>query len=178
MRHSVAFMLIFSDFIVQKLLWYIACLDFIKQQIMNYMNHNASLPRLFKAMDQWIAQDLQSFEQKKIARKVYPATNISESEQSYFLEIIAPGRNKEDFKIEINNNNLEIVYAQKEDQPSTSESKSILKEFELGSFKRIFKLDESIELDALKASYQNGVLKIVLPKKVVSKPTARQIEIA
>ena len=142
------------------------------------MNHNASLPRLFKAMDQWIAQDLQSFEQKKTARKVYPATNISESEQSYFLEMVVPGRNKEDFKIEINDSNLEIIYAQKEDQTSTSESKSILKEFELGSFKRIFKLDESIELDALKASYLNGILKIELPKKAVSQPAKRQIEIA
>jgi HSP20 family protein len=143
------------------------------------MNHNSSLPRLFKAMDQWLAHDMQSFEQKKFTRKVYPATNISENEQVYFLEMIVPGRKKEDFKIEINDNNLEVAYSPKpEEQSAPNESKFILKEFELGSFKRIFKLEDSIQLDSLKASYENGILKIELPKKTVSQPTKRQIEIA
>lgn len=146
---------------------------------MNYMNHNTNFPGFFKAMDQWMGQDLLALESKKVARKVYAATNILEKENGFELEIIAPGRKKEDFKIEINNSNLEISFNKlSETQSEKSDAKFILKEFDLGSFRRIFKLDDNIDLDQLKASYQDGILRIELPKKTSAQPTKRLIEIA
>ena len=59
---------------------------------------------------------------------------------------------------------LTISYEKKENLEN-KDYKTIRKEFTLNSFKRSFSLDEKIKADAIQAKYENGILKLFLPKK-------------
>ena len=89
----------------------------------------------------------------------------------------APGRNKEDFSISADKGLLTISYQKKE----TSEEKNyktIRKEFTYKSFKRSFSIDDAINADAIQARYENGVIKLLLPKKEEIKNAPKQISIS
>ncbi len=102
--------------------------------------------------------------------------NIHETKEGFHLELNAPGRNKEDFKIAIENNLLTISYEKKEETEQKA-YKTIRKEFSYQSFKRSFSVDEKINTAAIQAKYENGVLKLYLPKKEEVIVTPKQIEI-
>jgi HSP20 family protein len=93
-----------------------------------------------------------------------PAVNIYETNEAYHLELNAPGRNKEDFKLNLEKGLLSISY-EKKAETENKEHKTLRKEFSYNSFKRSFTVDEKINASAIQAKYENGVLKIVLPKK-------------
>lgn len=105
-----------------------------------------------------------------------PAVNIHETDDAYHLELNAPGRNKEDFKVHVENGLLTISYEQKENAEQKG-YKTIRKEFVYRSFKRSFSLDEKINADSIQAKYENGVLKLYLPKKEEVKVSPKQINI-
>ncbi len=94
----------------------------------------------------------------------HPKVNIHETTDGYHLELIAAGRNKEDFKVNVEKDLLTISFEKKE-LAENKEYKTIRKEFTLNSFKRSFSLDEKIKADAIQAKYENGILKLYLPKK-------------
>jgi HSP20 family protein len=102
--------------------------------------------------------------------------NISEDEQGFTLELNVPGRNKEDFKLNVENGLLTISYEKKEEAENTPQ-KFVRKEFTYPSFKRSFTLDEKINAEAIGAKYENGILKITLPKKEEVKNAPKQISI-
>lgn len=83
----------------------------------------------------------------------------------------APGRNKADFTISLEKGLLTIGYEKKEETPD-KETSTIRREFSLNSFKRSFSIDEKINTNGIQAKYENGLLKIYLPKKeeVISNP--------
>jgi HSP20 family protein len=102
--------------------------------------------------------------------------NISEDEQGFTLELNVPGRNKEDFKLNVENGLLTISYEKKEEAENIPQ-KFVRKEFTYPSFKRSFTLDEKINAEAIGAKYENGILKITLPKKEEVKNAPKQISI-
>lgn len=102
--------------------------------------------------------------------------NITETESGYSLEFSVPGRNKEDFKINVENGLLTVGYEKKEENQS-KQGKSVRKEFSYQSFTRSFTLDEKINADGIEAKYENGILKVALPKKEEVKNTPKQISI-
>lgn len=92
-----------------------------------------------------------------------PAVNIFENAESFFIEVVAPGRNKEDFKIQLEKNSLSISAEQKEEN---NEGNTFThREFNLRSLKRSFKLPEDVNKKKISASYDNGILTLSLPKK-------------
>jgi len=97
-----------------------------------------------------------------------PAANIIESVDSFQLEIAAPGLVKDDFKINLENNILTIS-AEIEDEKREEGKNYSRKEFYYGSFSRSFTLPKTIDLDKIKADYDNGILKVALPKKEEAK---------
>ncbi len=103
---------------------------------------------------------------------VSPATNVYETPQAYHLELNAPGRNKEDFKVNIDKDLLTISFEHKE-ETKAEEMKSIRREFTFNSFKRSFSLDDKIDVSKIQAKYDNGILKIELPKKRRSQERAK-----
>lgn len=107
----------------------------------------------------------------------HPPTNVLENKDGFILEMNAPGRNKEDFNILIEKNLLTISFEEKKESKS-EDQKSIRKEFNLKSFKRSFSLDEQIDSQLIEAKYENGILKLWLPKKEEKKESVKQITIS
>lgn len=106
----------------------------------------------------------------------HPKVNIHETSDGFHLELIAAGRNKEDFKVNIEKDLLTISFEKKEVEEN-KEFKTIRKEFTLNSFKRSFSLDEKIQADAIQAKYENGILKLYLPKKEQVTQASKEITI-
>ncbi|ULQ53889.1 Hsp20/alpha crystallin family protein [Flavihumibacter fluvii] len=109
------------------------------------------------------------------ANTTIPA-NIVETADGYHLELNAAGRNKEDFKVAIENGLLTIAYDQKEEAKAT-DLKVVRKEFAINSFKRTFTVDEKIDAANIQAKYENGLLKLYLPKKEAVKAQPQTIAI-
>jgi HSP20 family protein len=106
----------------------------------------------------------------------FPATNIHETPESFHLELNVPGRNKEDFKVNVENNLLTISFERKEETKS-EEYKTVRREFSYKSFSRSFNLDHQVDAAKIQAKYENGLLKILLPKKAEWKEANKQITI-
>lgn len=102
--------------------------------------------------------------------------NIHETKDGYQVELNAPGRNKEDFKLNLENGLLTISFEKKE-EAGDKDYKTIRKEFGYNSFKRSFSLDEKINTAGILAKYENGVLKLFLPKKEEVIVSPQQISI-
>ena len=106
-----------------------------------------------------------------------PAVNISETENDLVIEVAAPGMKKKDFKIEIDGDQLLINY-KKEEKAENNETNHWRREFSFESFERNFTLPTIVESDKIFASYNDGILKISVPKKEeAKKKPARTIEI-
>src|SRR6476620_2300273 len=112
---------------------------------------------------------------KEDLRQAVPV-NIRENEKEYLLDVVAPGLNKEDFKIDLENNLLTIAVEKKEESVNEGE-KQVRTEYKFQSFKRTFTLDEKINAEGISAQYVNGVLTLNLPKKEDVKPATKQINI-
>lgn len=93
-----------------------------------------------------------------------PAVNIIENEKKYSIEVSAPGFDKQDFKIEVEKGVLKISGEHKTDKKE-EESNFTRREFNYGSFSRSFNISESIDEEKIDAKYENGILKLHLPKK-------------
>lgn len=104
------------------------------------------------------------------------AVNIDENENGFNLHFNVPGRNKEDFKISADRGLLTVSYEKKE-EAEAKETKSIRKEFSSQNFKRSFTLNEKVNVEGIEAKYENGILKVFLPKKEEVKITPKQISI-
>lgn len=107
----------------------------------------------------------------------FPPVNITENANNYHLEVAAPGMDKADFNVKLDGNIL-TIRAEKKQETKDETSKSIRKEFSYKSFKRSFTLDEKIDAASINAKYENGVLKVELPKKEETKAVAKEITIA
>jgi len=111
-----------------------------------------------------------------------PAVNIQETEDNFLVEVAAPGKVKEDFNIELNNDVLTISSEAKKENTETKKEgkgKFTRREFSYSTFKRAFSLPETVDSSKINASYENGVLLINLPKKEEAKvPAKRLIEIS
>ncbi|WP_222167083.1 Hsp20/alpha crystallin family protein [Edaphocola aurantiacus] len=104
-----------------------------------------------------------------------PPVNISEQDNSFYIEVMAAGVAKEDIKLNVVDNMLTISYEKHEPAKDTT-GKLLRSEFGIRSFKRSFTLGEKVDATKINASYENGILRIALPKKEPVKPA--QIEIS
>jgi HSP20 family protein len=105
-----------------------------------------------------------------------PPVNIHETSDAYHVELSAPGLNKEDFQVKVEDGLLTISYEQKEETKS-EDYKTVRREFSQRSFKRSFTVEDQVNVDNIEAKYDQGVLKLRLPKKEQAKPTVKQINI-
>lgn len=106
----------------------------------------------------------------------FPAVNIFETSDAYHLELNVPGRNKEDFKVNIDNGLLTVGYEKTEEKQS-EDLKTVHREFGFKSFTRSFHLDEKINAENIQAKYENGLLKFWLPKNEQPKNEVKQISV-
>lgn len=97
-----------------------------------------------------------------------PAVNISENKDGFTVAMAAPGMKKDDFSIDMEGNMLTIS-CEKEDSKEEKEQRFNRKEYSYSSFSRSFTLPDEINKEKIEARYEEGVLKLVLPKKEEAK---------
>lgn len=105
-----------------------------------------------------------------------PAVNISESADKYHIELAVPGLKKQDFKINVDDNILNISVEQRTENTDNNRKYS-KREYSYSSFVRSFTLPELADSNGIEAAYEDGVLKIDLVKKEEAKTVSRQIEL-
>lgn len=107
-----------------------------------------------------------------------PAVNVVDTKEAYTLEVAAPGLKKEDFKVTVDKGVLTIK-AERSTEEKEEKDNYTRREFSYSSFNRSFWLPEHVNAEGVNAKYDEGILKITLPKVVeeVEGP-AKAIEIA
>ena len=107
--------------------------------------------------------------------------NVKEGNGAYQLEVIAPGFEKNDFKVNVDANILTVSAEKKAEEKNESDTakneRQVRNEYVYRSFKRSFTLDEKIDASTIDAKYVNGVLTLNLPKKAEVKEAAKEITI-
>ena len=107
-----------------------------------------------------------------------PAVNIIENFPNFVVELAVPGLQKEDFTIEGEEDTLKIASKKVEEKKDeNSDSQVRRREFNYQSFERSFKLPENIKTEDIQANYENGILKITLPKEE-KKALKKMVEIS
>ena len=106
-----------------------------------------------------------------------PAVNVVEEDKAYRIEVAVPGMSRKDFRIDLEDNVINISSEQKEKNEEKNR-RYMRREFQTSTFKRSFQLPETVEADHIKASHDAGILTIELPKKDEEVQKApKQIEI-
>jgi len=107
-----------------------------------------------------------------------PLANIIETDQEYRVDLSAPGMDGKDFKVEIEDGSL-FISAEKDQESKEDKKNYKSREFSYSSFFRSFPLPENIYDDKINAKYENGMLKVVIPKKKInSAKTRKAIKVA
>jgi HSP20 family protein len=142
-------------------------------------NGSSWMPSFSSVVENFFGRDFDSMLDSAWKGTVVPAVNISQTKDSYNVEVAAPGMKKEDFKVEVENDVLTISAENKEEKEEKSK-KYTRREYSYTSFSRSFVLPEGVKSEAVKATYKDGVLSIALPKTEVgkTKATAKQITIS
>ena len=102
--------------------------------------------------------------------------NIEETDNSYVLELVAPGLQKKDFQIGVDNNMLTVSYKKTEDNKDESK-KWVTQQYRQQEFTRTFTLDNSVNVEKIAANYENGILRVSIPKNEEAQKHSRTIEI-
>jgi HSP20 family protein len=113
------------------------------------------------------------------ANTTLPKVNVKEDPDGFLVEMAAPGMTKDDFNIEVNNNLLTISSEKHETNKEADNGKYTKREFAYAAFQRSFSLPDSANTDNISAKYDNGILKLSIPKKEEAKPVPpRKIDIS
>lgn len=105
-----------------------------------------------------------------------PAVNVVDNEGNYEIEIAAPGFDKNDFKVMVENGilNIQAETSKEEEEKNKNYTR---KEFSKRSFKRSFTLPENVKDEEVSAKYADGVLRLCLDKTEIEAPLKREIAI-
>lgn len=142
-----------------------------------YWNTRSFAADLINEMDSFFSD----FQKEIPTRHLYdersfnPACEITEAEDHYVMSLDIPGMNKEDIKLELNENTLTVSGERKREVASDKKLRVQRYEKSYGFFKRSFTLPASVDSEKVEAHYEQGVLELYLPKTAAAKP--KQIEI-
>lgn len=139
----------------------------------NYRKTYGMVPKTFGG----ILEDMNRFFYDDNWSNTTAPVNIKETDNAYELHVIAPGLNKEDFKINIEDSVLKISF-EHDDEQKEQNGKWLRSEYRHRSFKRSFTLNDTINAEGITARYNDGILNVVLPKKETTEKTAKDITVA
>ena len=144
----------------------------------NYSNLPSTFSNLF---DDFFTRDLFDWGTRNFTgvNMTLPAVNIRENNEAFLVEMAAPGMDKKDFHIELDNEVLKISSEKEVRNEEKEGERYTRREFSYQSFQRTFQLPKSVvDGSKIEAKYENGVLYVAIPKKEEAKALpARQIEV-
>jgi HSP20 family protein len=132
---------------------------------MNLVRFNAIAPKknlIDEMLDNFFNQDWEM--PKSWARFNQPLVNLIEEKDAYRIEMAIPGVNREDVEISLDKEQL-IIRANREENHEADQKHFTRKEFYFGKFEKSFHIPETVNRDAIEASFRDGVLHIELKKK-------------
>jgi HSP20 family protein len=149
----------------------------MEDKTMSLVRFQNQLPSMF---DRFFEGDLFDWSNRNfsLTNTTLPSVNIKENADEFKVEVAAPGFDKSDFKLELNLDLLTIS-SEKKVEHETKEGELFTKrEFSYQSFSRSFTLPNTADGERIEANYENGILRICIPKKAETKPgPVRMIEI-
>ncbi len=134
--------------------------------VRTYHRNPAYLKNMYN--DEYCGGRQETFKQK---------VNIEESETAYTVDLIAPGYDKEEIKVTVDKDELNITSVNNEQTEEQDSSKFLRKEFIKSPIKRSFKLPKNAEGDKIEASHNNGILSIKIPKRAKVEVPVKDIEV-
>jgi HSP20 family protein len=139
-----------------------------------YRNPFNELERMRRQMDMLTGSMFGGAPQQATASGVYPALNVTEDKNKYYIRAELPGLKQEDLDIQATGKSISIS-GQKTIAPEDETAKYHRREREAGKFSRIIDLPDNIDTEKVEAGLANGILTITIPKAEAAKP--RQIAI-
>lgn len=127
-------------------------------------------------VNEFFGRDITQMMGSDEAKRSMPSVNITERAGDYKLELLAPGFERQDLKLNVENDVLTIS-AEHKHETSKENERFTRREFTRSAFSRSFRLPEGTQHDQIKAEYLNGVLNVTIPKVEVKKPSVREIQI-
>jgi HSP20 family protein len=156
----------------------------IKTRKSNGINDNNTynaLPSLSSWMDDIFSKSFgNEFMSNFNTGMTLPAVNVKDTDDEYVVEMAVPGLKKSDFDINLDNQLLSIsAETSTETNEGNDNGNYTRREFGYSSFKRSFSLPDSVETDKISAKYDEGILKVVLPKREeAKKKPAKSIKVS
>lgn len=138
---------------------------------MTLIRRNQSLPAFTNFFDDFLSNEWNEWGLKNYSRTntTIPSVNILENDESFKIEVAAPGLEKNDFSIEVNKGTLKIS-SEKKNENELKEDSYSRKEFSYQSFCRSFSLPLTVDSDKIEAKYDKGILLVTIPKREEAKP--------
>jgi HSP20 family protein len=130
----------------------------------------------FSLLDSFFNDDFFRFDEflpSSFSNTFTPLGDVIEHDDKFQLELMLPAFSKEDFKLEVNDGVLSIEGERKVNEDVKYKSKQSY----FGRFKKSYTLPDNVETDNINASYENGVLKIEIPKVEVEISKPKLIEV-
>jgi HSP20 family protein len=129
--------------------------------------------------DNWLSDffDSDRFFDSDMMQRTVPAVNVIEKEKTFEIELAAPGLEKKDFNVVVDKGVLTIS-VEKEMKKEVKEENYTRKEFNYTTFSRSFALPENVNEDGIKATYDDGVLRLTVVKKVATTVPKKAIQVA
>jgi HSP20 family protein len=109
-------------------------------------------------------------------RNSFPAVNVAEKDNEYDIDLAVPGYKKEDFKIKVNDDVL-TVSAEAKTENKEENKEYTRQEYSYSSFSRSFRLPDNVKDDQISASYEDGMLKLCLPKTSTPTKATKEIQV-
>jgi len=142
---------------------------------------NNNYPSIPSFMDNILSRDWMDWSTSNFSNTntTIPAVNIKENDNEYEIEVAAPGMKKDDFKVNLNKNQLTISSERSNEKNEKNSENYLRKEFSYQSFQRSFTLPENlVDDEKISAKYNDGILYVRIPKREEVKPRpAREIKI-
>lgn len=138
---------------------------------------NDRYPGYFNIFEDFFNETFPEIRFNDVKSQRMPSVNIGERDTRFEIDLAAPGFQKEDFSIDVHDAIL-TVKGEKKEEKTDEDKKYTRREYSFSSFERSFTLPENIDDESIDAKYENGVLRIILPK-TETKPedNKRKIEI-
>lgn len=139
------------------------------------------LDKVSNSMDTWFDSMLGSwpiFTSSIAKRLAGPTVDVEDKGSEYLVKADIPGMKKEDIKVSVHENLLEIEGSREEEKKEEDKKKGYFRSERFsGSFHRAIGLPEEVAKDKVQAKYENGVLVLHLPKANGGKNDAKRVSI-
>jgi len=135
---------------------------------MSLIRRNDFFPSVPSLFNEFFAKDIWDWGQgnSSSTNTTIPAINVKETNDHFEVEVAAPGMKKDDFKVELDGNMLTISSEMKNEWEDKEGERYTRREFSYQSFQRSFQLPRDVvDENKIEAKYENGVLRLVIPKK-------------